>query len=172
MAEDGIGDYGAAKRKAARSLGVGEGEALPSNEEVAAELRAYQALYQDEEQAERLIAMRRAALDVMRLLDAFHPYLTGAVLDGTAARFSEADIHLFADSAKDVEIFLLSGGISYEPAEMGRRGPDAPEARLRVEWDGVPVVLSVYPYAAERRQHGAAHARTKAVAALLENQGI
>jgi broad specificity phosphatase PhoE len=53
MAEHGIADYGMAKRKAARSLGVGEGEALPTNEEIEAELRAWQSLYQEDEQRER-----------------------------------------------------------------------------------------------------------------------
>lgn len=139
---------------------------------------AYRTPDQEDEQRECLRLLRRAALEVMRLLDAFHPYLIGAVLDGTADRFSEANIHLFADSAKDVEIFLLSVGISYEPAETGRKGPDAPEARLRMDWDGVPVVLSVYPYVAERQSrrsphsgHGPARARAEAVAALLENPG-
>jgi hypothetical protein len=42
MAEDGISDYGVAKRKAARHMGASEGESLPTNEEVAAELHAYQ----------------------------------------------------------------------------------------------------------------------------------
>jgi hypothetical protein len=174
MAEDGIGDYGQAKRKAARHLGAGEGDALPSNEEVAAELRAYQSLYQDEEQVERLRELRRAALEVMELLADFRPYLTGAVLDGTAGRYAEAEIELYADSGKDVEIFLLSHNISYEIAESRQQRPDAPEARLRIEWRDAPLLLSVFPYQAERRQRrnphsGRSHERAKAteVAALL-----
>src|SRR5215218_3131130 len=59
MAEDGINDYGHAKRKAARSLGLEEGEALPTNEEVEIELRAYQSLYQEDEQREHLGELRR-----------------------------------------------------------------------------------------------------------------
>src|SRR5690554_1902322 len=48
MAEDGIADFGFAKRKAARQLGLPEKtEALPTNAEIEAELRAWQALYQD-----------------------------------------------------------------------------------------------------------------------------
>ena len=46
MAEDGIDDFALAKRKAARSLGAAETEALPGNDEIEAELRAYLALYQ------------------------------------------------------------------------------------------------------------------------------
>ena len=176
MAEDGIDNYGLAKRKAARALGVGESESLPTNEEVEAELRAYQSLYQDEEQTERLREMRQVALAVMDFLAEFRPYLTGGVLDGTAGRYAEVDIELYADSGKDVEIFLLSHGISYEPAELSRHSPDAPEVRLRMDWDGVPVVLSVFPLQAERQQlrnphTGRARHRAKAstVAELLSS---
>lgn len=170
MAEDGIGDYGQAKRKAAKSLGMGDGEALPSNDEVEAELRAYQALYQDEEQTERLRELRQMALEAMEFLADFRPYLTGAVLDGTAGRYAEIEMEVFADSAKDVEIFLLSRNISYEVAANRHQGPDAPETRLRLEWGDAGILLSIYPFQAERRQKAGSHpgrARAEAVAALL-----
>lgn len=175
IAEDGIDDYGFAKRKAARSLGVGEGESLPTNDEVEAELRIHQALYQDEELPERLKALRETALEVMELLAEFRPYLTGAALEGTAGRYSGIDIELYADSAKDVEIMLLSRNIPYDPSESRRNRPDAPEAQLLLEWDETPVRVSVFPLAAERRQrrsphgsHAPTRARANEVAALLE----
>lgn len=174
IAEDGIDDYGFAKRKAARSLGVGEGESLPTNDEVEAELRIHQAIYQDEELPERLKALRETALEVMEVLAEFRPYLTGAALEGTAGRYSGIDIELYADSAKDVEIMLLSHNIRYDPSESRRNRPDAPEAQLMLDWDEVPVRVSVFPLAAERRQrrgphggHAPARARADEVAALL-----
>jgi hypothetical protein len=174
MAEDGIDSYGLAKRKAARALGASESESLPTNEEIEAELRSYQALYQEDEHPERLRELRQVALEVMELLDEFRPYLTGGVLDGTAGRYSEVEIELFADSGKDVEISLLSHNISYEVAEFQRQGPDAPEARLRLDWDGVPVILAVFPIQAERQQRRNPHtgrsrvrAKASAVAELL-----
>jgi hypothetical protein len=170
MAEDGIGDYGQAKRKAAKNLGAGEGDALPSNEEVEAELRTYQALFQDEEQTERLRELRKSALDAMEFLSDFRPYLTGAVLDGTAGRYAEIEIELFADSAKDVEIFLLSNNISYEIAANRHQGPDAPETRLRFDWADAGILLSIYPFQVERRQKAGSHpgrAKAEVVAALL-----
>jgi len=172
MAEDGIGDYGQAKRKAAKNLGVGESEALPSNDEVEAELRAYQALFQDEEQEIRLRELREAALEAMEFLADFRPYLTGAVLDGTAGRYAEIEIEVFADSAKDVEIFLLSRDIPYELAANRQQGPDAPETRLRFDWNDANIVLAIYPFQAERRQKAGPHAgraRAAAVAALLSS---
>jgi len=175
MAEDGIGDYGTAKRKAARRLGVGEGESLPTNDEIEVELRAYQAIYQESETRERLQSMRASALELMRLLADFRPYLTGAVLDGTAGRYAEIEIEAFADSAKDIEIFLLARAISYSVAESRRQGSDAPDVRLRLEWEGEPVVLSVYSFDAERRRRRNPHtgramarARAEIVANLVE----
>lgn len=178
MAEDGICDYGAAKRKAARSLGAGDGDALPSNEEVEIELRAYQSLYQDDEQNERLREMRETALRLMETMADFRPCLTGSVLDGTAGRFSEIELDLFADSAKDVEIFLLSRNIPYEIYDKGQPTHHAahlPEAQLRLDWDDFAVILAIYPIAGERHAKRGARsgrgengrARAAAVAALL-----
>ena len=59
MAEDGIEDFAMAKRKAARQLGADDTQSLPNNDEIEAELRMYQSLYQGEEQRERLRHLRR-----------------------------------------------------------------------------------------------------------------
>lgn len=166
MAEDGITDYGAAKRKAARSLGAGEGEALPTNEEIETELRAWQSLYQEDEQRERVHDLRTTALEVMHLLAEFNPYLSGGALDGTAGRYSAVELDLYADSSKDVEIMLLSHGISYDTLDNRRIGVDA---QLRLDWNDFPVLISVYPPSAERQQpknsHGGrTHRRVRAEA--------
>ena len=78
IAEDGISDYGLAKRKAARQAGAPDSRNLPTNLEIEDALRAYQALYQADEQPERL---QQSAPDwrceMMRLLEPFNPHLTG-----------------------------------------------------------------------------------------------
>ncbi len=169
MAEDGIGDFGFAKRKAAKQLGVTVSEALPNNAEIEAELRAYQALYQDDEQVERVREMRLAAVEVMRLLDEFRPYLTGGALDGTAGRYAEVDIELYPESAKEVEIFLLNQNLPYEHREPRRPVPHAAEAVLSFDWDDVPIRLSIYEGRSERNgKRGGDRARLAAVEALLE----
>jgi hypothetical protein len=170
IAEEGINDVGLAKRKAARQLGITEGEAMPNKAEVEAELRTYQALYRDEEDDERLAMMREAAVEIMRELADFRPALTGSVLEGTATGFSEVEIDVFADSAKDVELFLLSRQIDYEHREIRRPGPESPEAILVFDWDEVPVKLCVFDLIAERipRRNGAERARLPAVEALCE----
>ena len=173
MAEDGIVDYGFAKRKAAKTLGVGDGETLPTNDEIEAELRTYQSLFQEDEQPERLRELRGTALEIMQLLADFHPYLTGAVLDGTAGRYSGVEIDLYADSTKDVEISLLSRDISYESSEPRRHGPDTPETQLHLDWNDIPVTLSIHPLANERQQRRESpnrptRAHARAVAALID----
>jgi hypothetical protein len=152
MAEDGISDYGFAKRKAARQLGAPETEALPNNTEVEVELRAYQAIYQGEEQRERLLHLRGAARSLMRLLGQFSPYLTGPVLDGTAGRFARIELLLFPDSAKAVEIFLLDHGIDYRQGEVRRGSGEVPEAVLELEWEDAPVSVAIHHPLAERSQ--------------------
>jgi len=125
MAEDGIQDFALAKRKAARQLGAEDTHNLPNNAEVEEALRSYQALYQGDEQTLRLGAMRRQACEVMRLLARFNPYLTGSVLQGTAARHSDINLMLFADSEKDVELFLLNAQIDYQRGEKKYRFADS-----------------------------------------------
>ena len=147
MAEDGITDFHLAKRKAARQLGLPEHTAFPDNAEVEAELRAYRSLYQGEDHAEMLLALRQTALDLLELLAPFNPYLTGSVLDGTAGEHSRIDILLFADSAKEVEIFLLNRGIDVEHAEPRS---ERVEAVLVMETDTADANLVIMPPQLER----------------------
>lgn len=126
MAEDGIHDFAYAKKKAGRQLGVSENSALPTNAEVEEEIRLYHQIYSADEQPQELHKLRRAALATMQLFERFNPHLTGSVLEGTAGRFGQTDIHLFADSAKDVEIFLLSQQIPFESSEKTYRLSDRP----------------------------------------------
>ena len=147
MAEDGISDYHHAKKKAARQLGLPEHTAFPDNAEVEAELRAYRSLYQDEGHAELLAALRHSALELLELLVDFNPWLTGSVLDGTAGEHSHIDILLFADSAKEVEIFLLNRGIEVNHVDPRS---DKVEAVLQIETDTVDANLVILSPLLER----------------------
>lgn len=121
MAEDGISDFSYAKNKAGRQIGALDNSVLPSNAEIEEELKRYNALFLSEEQPENLRALRKNALYTMQLLEKFNPYLTGAVLDGTAGLGTETHIHLFADSLKEVEMFLLNLDIPFETNEKSYR---------------------------------------------------
>ena len=126
MVEDGITDFAYAKKKAGRQMGVLEKSVLPTNSEIEEEIKLYHLLYNAEDQPKELKQLRQAALATMQLFDRFNPYLTGSVLDGTAGKNAQTDIHLFADSAKDVEIFLLSQQIPFESDEKAYRLSDRP----------------------------------------------
>ncbi|MCH9799694.1 MAG: hypothetical protein K0U18_00695 [Betaproteobacteria bacterium] len=126
MVEDGINDFSYAKKKAGRQLGVLEKSVLPSNAEIEAEVRSYHELYNADEQPHELKQLRKAALATMQLFERFNPFLTGSVLDGSAGKNAQTNIHLFADSAKDVEIFLLSQQIPFESDEKTYRVSDRP----------------------------------------------
>jgi hypothetical protein len=119
VAQDGA-DYGTAKRKALRQV-VGEDQALPNllpdNAEIEEEVRKYQALFLGDSQPAQLRALRAIALEVMEQLIQFRPYLTGAALNGTAGEHDDVHLQLFADSAKDVIIFLLDRDVNMEISE-------------------------------------------------------
>jgi hypothetical protein len=152
MAEDGLEDFALAKRKAARQLGAEDTQSLPKNEEIETELRAYQSLYQNEEQRERIQYLRQRALEAMHLLERFRPYLAGPVLSGTAGRYSDIDLQLFTDDGKAVEHFLLSRNIAYDISDERRfAGYQARAVSvLKVDLQGVPVNLAIYTLKEER----------------------
>jgi hypothetical protein len=169
MAEDGIDDFALAKRKAARQLGALDGQALPGNEEIEDELRAYLALYQAEEHGERTQELLQIALDAMRALERFNPYLTGPVLKGLAGPYAEIELQLFPDSTKEVEIFLLDRGLQYETDEVRRYSGDRARAigTLRLLWDEIPLRLSVYDHRDER-----VALKTSSMGRAMERAGI
>lgn len=117
MAEDGVDDFHYAKRKAARQAGASDARAMPDNEEVERALSEYRQIYQKDEHPEVLRELREQALTIMRSVERFNPFLSGSVLSGVAGRFSDIEIHLFADSAKEVELFLLNRGWKYRASQ-------------------------------------------------------
>ncbi|MCG2583440.1 hypothetical protein [Massilia sp. TS11] len=126
IAEDGA-DYGTAKRKAAR-LVLGDKparpEQLPANEQVEEQVRAYLALFQGDVQPARLQRLREVALEVMQMLGGYAVFITGSVLNGTAGAHDDIRLQLFADSAKEVEIFLVNQKLQIELSESPHfRGP-------------------------------------------------
>jgi len=126
IAQDGA-DYNAAKRKAAKQI-LGDTQPppnlLPDNAQIEAEVRIYQSLFHADTQPARLFRLRTLAVDIMEGLAAFHPFLTGAVLNGTAGPHDDIHLQLFADSAKEVEIFLLNRNVQIDISETPHfKGP-------------------------------------------------
>lgn len=133
MAEDGIDDFGLAKRKAARQVGAPDTRNLPDNEEIEQAAIEYQQLYRRDEHSERLDQLRRDALALMKLLDRFEPHLVGPALSGSAGRYATFDLHLFTDNPKDLELFLINRSIPFRARES--RYLVGGEARLVPEYE-------------------------------------
>ena len=150
IAEDGL-DYASAKRKAYERLTGGKGSRiakalLPSNEEIEDALREYQQIFQSDSQPARLRALRQKALALMRLLEDFSPMLTGAVANGTAGEYSDIHLHCFADSAKDLGIFLLNHQLNSQAASLPAARPGGAEIEaLAIQWQGELATIAVYP---------------------------
>jgi len=157
IAEEGM-DYGLAKRKAVRQLGLPEGFPLPGNAEVEDAVRDYQAFFQEDEQAERIAWLRAAAIDLMHLLSPFSPWLTGSVLEGTAGRHARIDLLLFPDSAKEVEIFLLDRGVNFH---HGNPKSERVEAVLMIDDEDMPANLIILPPREERIHGRSSDGRTR-----------
>lgn len=121
MSEQGIQDFGFAKRKAAERYGVTEGSALPRNTEVEAALMARQRLFGGENHEQSLASQRRIALKAMQLLARFEPRLVGAVLSGSATPHSDIQLHVFSDSLESISLHLMDRGVEYEVFERRLR---------------------------------------------------
>ena len=123
VVEDGM-EYGPAKRRAAKLLGLRSGEGdMPDNEQLEDEVRSYLALFCADSQPRELAALRALAMVWMERLAVFRPHLTGAVWRGTATRHNDIQLELYCDDSKAAEINLIDNRIEYEvSSQNGPRG--------------------------------------------------
>ncbi|MBF8176380.1 MULTISPECIES: hypothetical protein [Oxalobacteraceae] len=147
IAEDGV-DYGTAKRKAVKQiLGNSKvrGNVLPDNSQIEDEVRIYNELFFGDTQPARLLHLRQLAVRLMAELAPFQPHLTGAILNGTAGEHSEIHLQLFAESPKDVEIYLLNKGVDFDVSESNHfKGHNEPVETLSFLWQQEGVHLALY----------------------------
>src|SRR5205085_4434062 len=113
VVDEGL-EYGSAKRRAARQLGLGTRSALPDNDAVEDAVREYISIFCADTQPQELAALRKLALTWMERLAEFRPYLGGAVWHGTATRLSDIYLQLFCDDPKSAEIALIDKQVDYE----------------------------------------------------------
>lgn len=126
VVEEGV-DYGTAKRRARKMLGLGSRGAMPDNRLMEQQVRAYISIFHAETQPLELAALRRLALAWMERLADFHPHLKGPVWDGTATRRSDIWLELYCNDPKAPEIALLNLGIRYHAnALQGAHGTPVP----------------------------------------------
>ncbi|MEZ5703598.1 MAG: hypothetical protein R3E42_19055 [Burkholderiaceae bacterium] len=182
VVDEGL-DYASAKRQAAKLLGLsGLRVPLPDAALMDAAVREHIAIFCADTQPGELRALRELALVWMDRLEAFTPFLGGAVWHGTATRHTDIHIQLFCDDPKAAEWRLLDKGVEFQVGTVtGWKGEpvDALSVRERCDALGqwVLVHLLVYdrddvrgalkPDAQGRKPRGNA----SAVRALLETDG-
>lgn len=148
IARDGA-DYALAKRKAAHQL-LGDKAALsnllPDDSEIESEVLKYQALFMADSQPARLLQLRQLAAQVMEQLQQFRPYLTGPVLTGSAGAHDDIHLQLFADSAKDVIMFLLDRDVPIDIGESPhfKGGRFDPVETVSFHWRKQQVFAELY----------------------------
>ena len=127
VVEEGL-EWGPAKRRAVRQLGLPARTPLPDNDEVEDAVREYIALFCADTQPRELRALRQLALVWMERMSAFRPHLGGAVWRGTATRLSDIYLQLFCDDSKSAEIALIDHNVDYEPRTVPGFHGDSVEA--------------------------------------------
>jgi hypothetical protein len=124
VVEEGL-EYGPAKRRAAKQLGLTGRADLPGNDEVEESVFEYLSLFCADTQPAELRALRELAAVWMQRLAEFRPHLIGAVWRGTATRLNDIHLQLYCDDSKSTEIALLNQGVDYDVGSApGPRGVD------------------------------------------------
>ena len=113
VVEEGL-NFGPAKHRAIKQLGLPARTALPTNEQLETQVREYIDLFCADTQPGALRALREHALVWMTRLAEFRPHLGGAVWHGWATRLSDIDLALFCDDPKSAEIALINQNLRYE----------------------------------------------------------
>ncbi len=124
VVEEGL-EYGPAKRRAAKAMGLPGRTPLPDNDTLEDEVRDYIALFCADTQPLELRALREHAHLWMTRLASFRPHLGGAVWRGTATRLNDIFLQLFCDDCKSAEIALIDQRVKYQAQQLrGFHGAD------------------------------------------------
>jgi predicted HD phosphohydrolase len=140
-------EYYTAKLKAAKQICKGwvKPADLPSNVEVRDQIQMLARLFEGSSRTDNLLAMRLAALAMMRRLAPFRPRLIGSVLTGHIRQGSDIDLHVFSDTAEAITHLLDQDGLDYtvERKQVRKQGEERIFTHIHLA-DGVPFELTVY----------------------------
>jgi hypothetical protein len=140
-------EYYRAKMKAARQICQGwvkPGD-LPANVEIRDQIQAMARLFEGESRSDNLLAMRLAALAMMRRLAPFRPRLIGSVFTGHVRQGSDIDLHLFADTTEAITHLLDQESLEYtvERKQVRKHGEERIFTHIHLV-DEFPFELTVY----------------------------
>ncbi|MCD6077971.1 MAG: hypothetical protein K0R89_1909, partial [Ramlibacter sp.] len=114
VVEEGL-EYGPAKRRAVKQMGLPQRTALPDNDTLEDAVIEYISIFCADSQPAELAALRRLAVTWMERMEEFRPHLGGAVWHGTATRLSDIYVQLFCDDSKSAELKLIDHNVDYTP---------------------------------------------------------
>ncbi len=144
VVEEGL-EWGPAKRRAVKALGLGPRTPLPGNDLLEDAVREYIQIFCADTQPGELAALRRVAAVWMERLAEFRPHLCGAVWHGTATRLSDVYLQLFCDDPKSAEIILIEKGVDYQARTVsGFQGDPVDALSVSVRCDELGEMIGVH----------------------------
>lgn len=110
IARLGLQDYGEARRRASRNLGIADPASQPPEALVRERLLEYQRLFGTGERELGLRKKREGAAHAMERFSGFEPRLVGRVLDGSADRGTPVQLQVFSAEPEAFARFLVDEG--------------------------------------------------------------
>jgi thiol-disulfide isomerase/thioredoxin len=147
VADSGL-DYGAAKRRAARHLGVADTSprgAMPDNDEIDAALREHLDLFDAAGHEERRESIQLAAIELMEQLAQWSPLITGAAWKGLVTEHAVLHLQIADGHAKEVAIDLINRGLDFDATETAGSGGRGRIEVLVGHWRDWPVMIAMHP---------------------------
>jgi hypothetical protein len=146
--EDGVRDYGLAKRKAADHLGLDARRELPTNTEIENAVLERNRLFESPATRREYRNRLEGAALVMERLAPLQPRLVGPLLLGILEPQPIINLHGFAETVEEVIIELADRGIATRVSERhygrGGRNLQVPYLSFRGP-DGLDIELTVFP---------------------------
>lgn len=144
VVEEGM-EYGPAKRRAVKQLGLSSRAELPGNDAVEEAVFEYLSVFCADTQPAELRALRELAAVWMSRLEEFRPHLSGAVWRGTATRLSDIHLQLYCDDSKSAEILLVSKGLDYDVSSApGPRGASVDRLSMTIDCEALDEPIGLH----------------------------
>jgi hypothetical protein len=148
LLEEGVVDYGLAKRKAAQQAGIDPRQDLPTNREIEAALLERHRLFATEASQEEVCRRLRIALQIMAVLDFLQPRLVGPLVQGIVEPQPDIRLHGFAETVEEVILALAERRIVCRSGERRYRGVHADQRAPYLRFTGpenTRVEMTVFP---------------------------